>query len=166
LVVHRTEGKPVPDIRAISTEVSFERATAADHEWLYRLHEQAHRELVERAYGPWEEGQQRDFFRPLVDDHEVHLITADQERVGAVYLGTRGEDVWLELVEVAPDFQRRGIGASALRWVATRAAEDGKGTLLQVHRVNEDARRLYRSEGFVDVSETDTHFLLRMPRQD
>jgi ribosomal protein S18 acetylase RimI-like enzyme len=156
----------VPEIRATSTKVSFERATTADHQWLYRLHEQAHRDLVERAYGPWEESQQRDFFRPLVDDHEVHLITAEEQRVGAVYLGTRGDDVWLELVEVAPAFQRRGIGASALRWVVARAAEDGKGTLLQVHRVNEDARRLYRSEGFVDVGETETHFLLRMPRQD
>ena len=57
----------MPDTRATSTKVSFERATAAHHEWLYRLHEQAHRELVERAYGPWEEGQQRDFFRPLRD---------------------------------------------------------------------------------------------------
>ena len=156
----------MPEIRATSTKVSFERATPEDHEWLYRLHEQAHRELVERAYGPWEENQQRDFFRPLVDDHEVHLITAEEQRVGAVYLGTRGDDVWLELVEVTPAFHRRGIGTSALRWVAARAADQGKGTLLQVHRVNQDARRLYLSEGFVDVSETDTHFVLRKPRQD
>jgi GNAT superfamily N-acetyltransferase len=153
------------EARGTSTEVSFEPATAADHEWLFHLHEQAHRELVERAYGPWEEGQQRGFFRPLVSDHDVYLITAGEQRVGAVYLGTRDGDVWLELIEVAPAFQRRGLGASALRWVVARAAVQGKGTRLQVHRVNGDARRLYLSEGFVDAGETETHVLLRKPRQ-
>ena len=151
---------------ATSTMVSVEPATAADHEWLYRLHEQAHRDLVERAYGPWEENQQRDFFRPLVEDHEVHLITTGEQRIGAVYLGTRDDDVWLELIEVAPEFQRRGVGTSALRWVGERAAKQGRGTLLQVHRVNDDARRLYLSQGFAEAGETDTHFLLRKPPRD
>ena len=154
------------EAHATSMKASFQPATAADHEWLYRLHKEAHRDLVERAYGPWEEDQQRDFFRPLVNDHDVHLISSGEQRVGAVYLGTRDDDVWLELIEVAPAFQRRGIGSSALEWVVERAAEQGKGTLLQVHRVNEDARRLYRSHGFTDVGETDTHFLLRKSRQD
>lgn len=148
----------------LAPEVVFEDATAADHEWLYQLHEQAHRELVERAYGPWEEGQQREFFQPLVSDHDIFILSSDDERVGAVYLGAREDDIWLELVEVLPAFQRRGYGRQALRWVVDRAEAHGKSTLLQVHRVNEDARRLYLSEGFVDAGETATHFLLRRHR--
>ena len=142
-------------------EVALRPAAETDHEWLYRLHEQAHRELVERAYGPWEEGQQRDFFRPLVTDHEVFVLADADEPVGAVYLGERDNDVWLELVEVLPACQDRGYGTHALRWVVDRAAAQGRSTLLQVHRVNEDARRLYLSEGFVQVDETPTHHLLR-----
>lgn len=147
-------------------EVALRPALEADHEWLYQLHEQAHRELVERAYGPWEEGQQRGFFRPLVNDHEVFVLVDVNEPVGAVYLGERDDDVWLELVEVMPAFQGRGFGTHALRWVVDRAAVQGRSTLLQVHRVNEDARRLYLSEGFVKVDETATHHLLRKVLHD
>lgn len=141
--------------------VALRPALVTDHEWLYQLHEQAHRELVERAYGPWEVDQQRDFFRPLVDDHEVFVLLDADEPVGAVYLGERDDDVWLELVEVLPAHQGRGCGTYALRWVVDRAAAQGRSTLLQVHRVNDDARRLYLSEGFVMVDETPTHHLLR-----
>lgn len=140
-------------------------ATSNDHEWLFELHERAHRELVERAYGPWEDEQQRGFFAPLVDDHDVFILTVGDALVGAVYLGSRDDDVWLELVEVLPEFQRQGYGRSALRWVVARAAEQGSGTLLQVHRVNEDARRLYLSEGFTDAGGTSTHHLLRKAPQ-
>ena len=140
--------------------------TNEDRDWLFSLHEQAHRELVERAYGPWEEEQQRGFFVPVVDDHDVFILSDGEQKVGAVYIGERDGDVWLELVEVLPEFQRRGYGTIALRWVVTHASERGIGTLLQVHRVNEDARRLYLSEGFSAAGETDTHHLLRKSAQN
>jgi len=149
----------------VTPAVRVRPASAGDHEWLYDLHESAHRNLVERAYGPWEDEQQRGFFAPLVDDHEVFVLTVDRSPVGAVYLGSRDGDLWLELVEVLPQLQRRGYGRSALRWVVARAAEQGTGTLLQVHRVNDDARRLYASEGFTDVGSTPTHHLLRRAPQ-
>lgn len=85
------------------------------------------------------------------------------ERVGAVYLGERDGDTWLDLVEVAPAQQGRGLGGTALRWVTGQAAGRGTGTLLQVHRVNDAARRLYLREGFVPAGETATHHL---PRHD
>jgi GNAT superfamily N-acetyltransferase len=135
-------------------EALLRPATTDDHAWLYHLHEQAHRELVERAYGPWEEGAQQGFFRPLVNDHEVFVLSNESEPVGAVYLGERDHDVWLALVEVLPTHQGRGYGTYALRWVVARAAAQGKSTLLQVHRVNEHARRLYVSAGFAPVGET------------
>ena len=82
-----------------------------------------------------------------------------------MYLGSRDGDVWLELVEVLPELQRRGYGRSALRWVVARAEGRGTGTLLQVHRVNEAARRLYLSEGFTDAGGTPTHHVLRKAPQ-
>ncbi|MGW6485395.1 GNAT family N-acetyltransferase [Streptomyces sp. NPDC055059] len=69
--------------------------------------------------------------------------------------------MWLELVEVLPEFQRRGYGTRVLRWVVTRASQRGTGTLLQVPRVNEDARRLYLAEGFSPPEKDETHHVLR-----
>ncbi|MBO0511471.1 GNAT family N-acetyltransferase [Streptomyces beijiangensis] len=144
---------------AISVEVR--PATQEDHQWLYELHEQAHKALVERAYGPWKQDQQRAFFAPVVNDHEVFIFSDGDREVGAVYLGERDGDVWLELVEILPEFQRQGYGTHVVRWVVQRASEQGTGTLLQVHRLNEDAHRLYVSEGFSPAGENETHHLMR-----
>ncbi|WP_157432288.1 hypothetical protein, partial [Agromyces italicus] len=77
--------------------ITTRMATVTDEGWLFQLHEDAHKELVEAAYGPWIVVQQQEFFRPLVDDHDVFILEQDGSAVGAVYLGIRDEDTWLEL---------------------------------------------------------------------
>lgn len=136
-------------------------ATVADEGWLFQLHEDAHRDLVEAAYGPWVTAQQEEFFRPLIDDHEVFVIEQGGVAVGAAYLGIRGGDTWLELIEVTPSRQGEGIGAAVLSWVVERSELAGRGTLLQVHKLNARARRLYEREGFTVNGATDTHHLFR-----
>lgn len=144
-------------------DIRFRSATDADESWLFELHEDAHKELVEAAYGPWERAQQLEFFRPLVDDHAVYVMEQDGARVGAIYLGSRGSDVWLELIEVSPERQSQGVGTAGLEWVIEQATGNDHGTLLQVHRMNTRAHRLYERSGFVPAGETDTHYLLRHP---
>jgi GNAT superfamily N-acetyltransferase len=141
--------------------IAYRPAVQEDEPWLFQLHEDAHRQLVETAYGPWVVEQQQGFFRALVDDHQVLVIESGDEPIGALYLGEREGDTWLELIEVTPSWQGRGVGGGALRWVRDAAATAGRGVLLQVHRVNERARRLYLREGFIEISETETHHVLR-----
>ena len=38
---------------------TYRPAVLADEPWLFQLHEDAHRELVEKAYGPWVVEQQQ-----------------------------------------------------------------------------------------------------------
>ena len=139
------------------------QATSSDNSWIFGLHESAHRALVEQAYGPWDYEQQIGFFALLVSEHDIRILEAHGKSVGAMYLGTRDDDTWLELIEVAPASQNYGVGSAALELVAHQAASQRHGTLLQVHRVNRDAKRLYEREGFTPFGETATHFLLRRP---
>ncbi|MBF4636198.1 GNAT family N-acetyltransferase [Agreia pratensis] len=132
-----------------------------DETWLFQLHEDAHRALVEAAYGPWVVEQQQEFFRALVDDHRVFIVESDHTKIGAVYLGERDGDAWLELIEISPSWQGSGFGAAALGWVRETASKSGQRVLLQVHRINERARQLYLREGFTKVSQTDTHHVMR-----
>lgn len=143
--------------------IALRPSELGDEEWLFALHEAAHRDLVERAYGPWDDEQQRAFFKPVIDDHDVFVVQQETRSVGAVYLGLREGDTWIELVEVAPDSQGRGVGSQAVEWVLARSAAAGRGTRLQVHKVNEAAHRLYLRLGFVPTAETVTHHVLRHP---
>ncbi len=146
-----------------TTHLAARPITAADHEWLFQLHDASHRDLVERAYGPWEDAQQWKFFTPLLDECEVLIFEDNDKPVASIYLGERDGDVWVELVEVHPFQQGQGIGSTVLSWVVDRAHAEGKGILLQVHKVNVDARRLYLREGFEEISENHTHDFLRHP---
>ncbi|WP_165372738.1 GNAT family N-acetyltransferase [Pengzhenrongella frigida] len=143
------------------SRLGLRASTDADRDWLSVLHEQAHRDLVERAYGPWIAAQQREFFAALVDEHTVFVLTHDSEPVGAVYLGERDGDLWLELLEISPAHQGRGFGTFALDWIDQAACEQGRGIRLQVHLLNEAAHRLYLKQGFTATGETPTHHHLR-----
>ena len=140
--------------------IDIRAALNTDHEWLFELHETAHRELVEQAYGPWDAVQQRGFFQSLVEGHDCYVMEEAGYPVGAVYLGVREGDTWLELIEVTPAHQKRGLGTEALCWVIRRANEQGRGTSLQVHRMNLGAHRWYLRQGFAPAGETETHHLL------
>ena len=144
-------------------DLRFRSATGDDESWLFELHEDAHKELVEAAYGPWKRAQQLEFFRLLVEDHAAYVVEQDGARVGAIYLSSRESDVWLELIEIRPERQSQGVGTAGLEWVFEKATANDPGTLLQVHRMNTRARRLYERSGFVPAGETVTHYLLRHP---
>ena len=72
-----------------------------------------------------------------MDDHQVFVIESAGLGVGAVYLGERDGDSWLELIEVTPSWQGRDIGTAALKWVEDAAAKSGQRVRLQVHRFNQ-----------------------------
>ena len=117
-------------------KITMRQATTTDHSWLFDLHESAHRALVEQAYGPWDHEQQIGFFASLVSEHDIQILEADDRSVGAVYLGTRDNDTWLELIEVAPTAQNQGVGSAALGLVAHQAASLGRGTWGQLTKRN------------------------------
>ncbi len=58
-------------------EIELRKAVTGDEGWLFELHEAAHGELVEAAFGPWIIEQQEEFFRPLFEDHEVFVVVVE-----------------------------------------------------------------------------------------
>ncbi|WP_213814834.1 GNAT family N-acetyltransferase [Glaciihabitans sp. dw_435] len=147
----------------MTTATDIRLADDNDHEWLYTLHELAHRALVEEAYGPWDDAQQSDFFAALITDYDAYVVESAGQPIGSLYLGTRDEDTFVALVEITPGQQGQGLGTSVLNWVAEYSQREGRGTVLQVHKLNPAAKRLYERLGYEPAGETETHFLLRRP---
>jgi ribosomal protein S18 acetylase RimI-like enzyme len=61
-------------------------------------------------------------------------------------------EVFLALIELAPDYQGRSIGSRLIRELLDRAGADGKRVTLSVLEVNRRAYQLYRRLGFTEVS--------------
>ena len=66
----------------------------------------------------------------------------------------------MAIIEISPDYQRRGIGTILMHDLLRKAAARGISVTLQVLKVN-PARVLYERLGFELTGETGTHYLMR-----
>jgi ribosomal protein S18 acetylase RimI-like enzyme len=134
--------------------------TPADREWAYALKSEAYREVVERQFGPWDEGRQRAHFGTRWNPRISSVILVNGAMAGLVAVEEDDEGLRLDEIQLAPAWRGRGIGREVIREVLRRAAAGGKPLRLQVLRGNARARALYLRLGFVVAGETDTHHLM------
>jgi len=109
---------------------------------------------VEATWGPWEDAVQREFFAATIERGLLQVIEVESEVAGLLEVDGRFEPVYIQNIEIAPKFQRRGIGGDVLGGILAEAGE--RAVSLQVLKVN-PARRLYERLGFIATGETETH---------
>ncbi len=146
-------------------EYTLRPATPSDIEALYAIHRAGMREYVEATYGAWDEPAQREAFASKYADLaspayalEVVLVAGD-EIAGYLHVEREQDKVLLANVRVAPEWQRRGLGAALVQGVISAATP--LPVELGVLRVN-PARALYERLGFHVVEETATHYRMRL----
>jgi len=61
-------------------------------------------------------------------------------------------------IQIQPQDQNRGIGATVLLDIVAAAHSHGKRVSLRVGLKNDGAVRLYRRLGFQQIDKTETHF--------
>jgi ribosomal protein S18 acetylase RimI-like enzyme len=135
-------------------------ARADEREWLFQLHKAVMRERVESLFGPWDDERQRERFSTRDPRNTTEIIEADGVRAGAIHWRITDGSLYIDLIEVRPEFQSRGIGGQVLLAACREAAASGMDATLQVRKGN-PARRLYERLGFVTDGSTETHFLMR-----
>lgn len=118
------------------------------------------REHVQRVWG-WNDEEQVAFF----DDHfrpdKSQIIRANDEDIGVLIVEPAETEIYLAEIQILPEWQGRGIGASVVRSLMNKAANSGKVLTLRVLHVNERARALYERLGFRPYRDTETHTYLR-----
>lgn len=140
-------------------QISLRPATDDDYDFLWWLHRATMKPYVEKTWG-WDEQWQAKYFHDHFDPTTREVVECDRVPIGHISV-ERGEGrIFLATIEIAPDYQSRGIGAELIRGLCSEA--DGRGVLveLQVLKVN-PARRLYEQLGFAVVGETETHYVMR-----
>jgi ribosomal protein S18 acetylase RimI-like enzyme len=111
---------------------------------------------VTQTWGPWDDAWQQDRFAGSWPDLRL-AIEVEGELAGFLDLDEQGDSVDIAALELAPRWQRHGIGSAIIRAVQARAAELERPVTLQVLKVN-PARSLVERLGFRQVGETDTHY--------
>ena len=84
-------------------------------------------------------------------------MLVDGLAVGLLRVSERESALFIDQVEIVPDYQDRGIGTALINDLLAR----GRPVELGVLKVNDDARRLYERLGFRVTGETETHYNMR-----
>jgi ribosomal protein S18 acetylase RimI-like enzyme len=143
---------------------SLRAATEEDFGFLLRLHERTMRPYVEITFGPWDTEWQKAYFRQHFHPQRIQIIQIDGQDAGMIEIQERSEEVFIINIEVAPEYQRKGLGSRVIRDILAEAEREGKPVALQVLKANVRARSLYQRLGFGVTGENETHYILAYSR--
>ncbi len=141
---------------------TIRKAVFTDRDNVLALKFSSVRPYVEEIWG-WNEAYQKaDFDSDFLKYGEFEVIEVKNQFAG--FIQWIKNDIRIEICEIhlRPELRRNGIGSSILRQIMENA--DGKIVSLGCFKKNEMARKLYLRLGFVQVQETDTHYLFEVSR--
>lgn len=137
--------------------IELRNATCKDFDFLYTLHRATLKEYIEKTWG-WDEAFQKEYFLQHFNPHIQQIIVAAKTDIGSISVVHENNSVFLNIIEILPAYQNKGIGTFLIEEILVRAKSENKSVLLQVLKVNRRARALYERIGFSICGETETHY--------
>jgi len=138
-------------------------ATSADLDLTYLIARDAMHEYVVKAWGRWDESEQRQRHEYDFDADMHKLVLVEHTVVGFVAKKRFSDHVWLAKLYLLSAFRGRGIGSALLAQVLREADELGKPVRLRMLRVNTRAQALYTRHGFNVVKQTPERIFMEKP---
>jgi ribosomal protein S18 acetylase RimI-like enzyme len=135
------------------------KATQEDFSFALRTHHAAYREVIVAQYGTWDQAAQDGYFERSWNANVTEILLCDGQACGYTVVEDRPDDLHVDELVIAPDFQGRGVGTTLLRTAIERAASRGVPVRLRTCHLNR-ACALYQRLGFREFGRTDTHVLL------
>lgn len=132
-------------------QYTLERATKSDLNICDRVHTENMKEYVEAIY-PWNPTLFRNNF--VAKDYQV--IKYQNEIIGFIKVVVSPTDIYLGEIQIARNYQNRGIGTNILENIIAKAKLDNRRLWLKVIKGN-PAERLYMRLGFSVFEESLTH---------
>lgn len=145
-------------------EVALRPASDDDGEFLYQLHRESMRAVIETTWGRWSDAQQRAFHFEWFDPQRLSIIVAAGEDVGVLDAEVRADGTaYLARIEILPEYQGRGIGGRVIQQFGEHARNRAARTVeLDVLLENAAAQRLYERLGFEHVADSGLKRRMRL----
>ncbi|WP_041659893.1 GNAT family N-acetyltransferase [Acaryochloris marina] len=133
-------------------------AVGGDVEALFSIHRSAMHEYVDRIWGWDDDWQQNQFFKDFNLLNHCLAICKVDEPVGFVCFQSGPDAILIRTIELAKDYQGRGIANALFEQLIDVSEDSGKSIQLQVFKINDRARCLYERLGFVVIGQTEYHY--------
>jgi ribosomal protein S18 acetylase RimI-like enzyme len=136
-------------------------ASPDDFPFLWWLHCHSIRPWVEALWG-WDEHWQAQYFSDKIDTEKLEIIEIEAEPIGCLWVERHHDHIHLDLVEIAPEFQGRGLGTKLIEGLIVES--DGRGVPIRLRVLTTNpAKALYERLGFRVVKQTAERYWMERP---
>jgi ribosomal protein S18 acetylase RimI-like enzyme len=137
-------------------------AHAADYDWLLDLHHTVYRELIIEEFGYWDDDEEFGLFLQAWETKNIEIIMQQGEAVGMFIVLQQQDYLWLDEIQINPQYQNQGIGSTIIAQLIVRARKLNLSLRLRVLHANKGAYRLYLKLGFRQISRMEHHAVLEI----
>ena len=138
-------------------EFDLRPAEEADREFLYVLHCQTMRDVIDQTWG-WDEAWQRRDFDRRFNEYLVSIIAFEGKEAGGLLLEWKPGSLYIHEIQLLPEYQGRGIGTAVVQKVIEQGARRKLPITLSVVPANQRAKSLYERLGF-EVTGVESPFI-------
>lgn len=151
---------PLPDLRP---DIRFELLpkTTAANDLAFEIKRGAIGPHIVARWG-WDEKFQREFHEQRFRECPLSGIVQFEQTIGTLAVTKFADCLQLDEFYLRPSHHRRGLGTRILRHCLSMADELSFPVRLRYLKWN-PVGSLYRRHGFVEVGQTDIHFLMMRP---
>lgn len=147
-----------------SAVYSYRKARSDEQAQIFLLYRAVMRDHIEQIWGWNEQWQENDFAEHFIPE-QITVVLAKGSLVGYVHIDPQSEALYIRMLLLAPEHQRKGVGARILVSVLSSASKQRLGVKLQIFKTNDPAKRFYERHGFQVVGETPTSLVMEFDGQ-
>lgn len=134
----------------------------SDYDWLLDLHHTVYRELIISEFGYWDDDEELGLFLEAWETKKIDIILKQNNPVGMFIVARQDDYLWLDEIQIEPQYQNQGIGTEILMQLILRARKMNLPLRLRVLHANQGAYRLYRKLGFQQISRAEHHNVMEL----
>lgn len=139
---------------AMTADIQIRRGVTDDQDWLFELFRRTMQNYIDKAWG-WDELLQREGFITSLPARNFQVLLYKQQRAGSYHLTEKSDHLILDMILVAPEYQRQGLGSFLMQRVQAKSRDSNKPVQLSVLKTN-PAVQFHLASGFKLIDE-DSH---------
>ena len=138
----------------MTADMEMRRGVIDDQDWLFELFRHTMQNYIDKAWG-WDELLQREGFITSLPARNFQILISADQRVGSYHLTEKSDILLLDMILIAPPFQRQGYGRYLMERIKDRSRASAKPVHLSVLKTN-PAVQFHLASGFSMHAE-DSH---------
>ncbi len=119
------------------------------------------RNYISEIWG-WDDQWQKNDFSSHFDPEGITLVHKEQELAGYSHVENRGAQMFIRMIVVHPQHQRKGIGSKLLESIIAAGKVQSKNIGLEVFKINYEAKKFYERYGFNVEGETSSSYVMSL----